>query len=153
MLEHLCTKVPQFEVWGEGFDEFPENSPVRQHYRGKAWGIDMYQVLHNSNITVNQHAEVAKTYASNKRLFEATGVGTMLVTDWKLNLHEMFEPGKEVVVYRTPEECAKVIDYYLGHEEERRAIAHAGQHRTLRDHTYEQRAQDLAEIVEKYVQP
>ena len=41
------------------------------------------------------------------RLFEATGVGTLLVTDWKKNLHEMFEPGKEVIVYHSPEECAE----------------------------------------------
>ena len=30
------------------------------------------------------------------RLFEATGAGTLLITDWKVNLHNVFELGKEV---------------------------------------------------------
>lgn len=38
-------------------------------------------------------------------------------TDWK-NPHEMFEPGKEVVSYRSPQECGDMIEYYLQHDEE-----------------------------------
>jgi spore maturation protein CgeB len=77
------------------------------------------------------------------RLFEATGVGTMLLTDQKDNLHEMFDLGKEVAVYRSPEEGLEKIRYYLSHDAEREAIARAGQKRTLRDHTYAVRMQEL----------
>jgi len=70
----------------------------------------MYQVLRDSLLTLNHHGDVGP-YANNLRLFEATGVGTLLITDWKENLAEMFEPGKEVIVYRTPEECAELIKY------------------------------------------
>ena len=85
------------------------------------------------------------------RLFEATGTGALLVTDWKKNLHEMFELDKEVIAYRTGEECAEMIQYYLEHEDEREEIARAGQQRTLRDHTYYQRMQELVDIVERYL--
>jgi spore maturation protein CgeB len=84
-------------------------------------------------------------------LFEATGVGTLLITDWKVNLHNMFELGKEVVAYRTPEECVDLIQYYLEHDEEREAIARAGQERTLREHTYYQRMQALVNLLAKYL--
>jgi len=94
----------------------------------------MYHVLNCSRITLNHHGDVLP-YANNMRLFEATGVGTLLLTDWKENLGEMFDPGKEVVAYRTPEECAELIRYYLAHDDERQAIARAGQGRTLREHT------------------
>ncbi len=70
------------------------------------------------------------------RLFEAAGVGPVLITDWKHKLDERFEPSKEVVAYRSPEECAELIRHYLEHREERETIACAGQHRRLRDHTY-----------------
>ena len=80
---------------------------------------------------------------------ESTGVGALLLTDWKNNLGEMFVPGKEVLAYRTPEECAELIRYYLTHDEERQAVARAGQARTLRDHTYYQRMQELVGIVGK----
>jgi spore maturation protein CgeB len=99
---------------------------------------------------LNHHGAIPP-YGNNLRLFEATGVGTLLVTDWKANLHEMFEPGKEVIAYRSAEECAELVKYYLEHDEERQAIARAGQQRTLRDHTYYKRMQRLVEIIQKYL--
>jgi spore maturation protein CgeB len=110
----------------------------------------MYAILLNSKITLNHHGNIPP-YANNCRLYEATGVGTFLITDWKMNLHEIFEPGKEVIAYRTPEECAELIQYYLEHEAERKAIARAGQERTLKEHTYYHRMQELVEIVRKYL--
>ena len=65
------------------------------------------------------------------------------------NPREMFEPGKEVIAYRSPEECVELVQYYLDHEEERVAVAAAGQRRTLRDHTYHQRMQELVSLVQK----
>ena len=110
----------------------------------------MYQVLRDSFLTLNHHGNVG-VYANNLRLFEATGVGTLLITDRKENLHEMFGPGKEVVSYGMPEECAEMVQYYLEHDEERQAIAGAGQQRTLRDHTYYKRMQEFTDIVQRYL--
>ncbi len=149
-LEYLCQRT-DVRVWGTEIDGLPDNSPIRQRYLGRAWGIDMYQILLQSRITLNRHIDLAGTYANNCRLYEATGVGTLLITDWKQNLHEMFEPGVDLVAYRTPEECADLIQYYLEHDQEREAIARAGQERTLREHTYSHRMQELLEIVKKYL--
>ena len=94
---------------------------------------------------------MANGYANNMRLFEATGVGTLLLTDWKANLAELFEPGREVIAYRTPDECAELIGYYLEHDAERDAVARAGQQRTLREHSYDQRMQELVDVVAPYL--
>src|SRR5438132_6009097 len=150
-LEALCRQLDsraQLHIWAPAVDQLPSGSPLRAHYRGGVWGRDMYHVLDCSRITLNHHGDVLP-YANNMRLFEATGVGTLLLTDWKNNLGEMFVPGKEVLAYRTPEECAELIRYYLTHDEERQAVARAGQARTLRDHTYYQRMQELVGIVGK----
>jgi spore maturation protein CgeB len=85
------------------------------------------------------------------RLFEATGVGTLLLTDAKVNLPYMFTPGKEVVAYRTTEECVELARYYLENEAERRAIAQAGQQRTLAEHTYFRRMQELVDILGRHL--
>ena len=76
-------------------------------------------------------------------------MGACLITDWKINLPEMFEPDAEIVAYRTPEECAEKVRYLLDHESERQAIAAAGQRRTLQDHTYEKRSEQLDSIVKR----
>lgn len=149
LLERLCAELP-IKVWGTRIDNVAQDSPIRNCYVGPAWGIQMYDILRRSKITVNHHIDIAGSYANNLRLYEATGVGTLLVTDWKENLHDMFEIGKEVVAYRSHEECKDLIRYYLEHDQEREAIAACGQQRTLREHTYHQRMQELVGIVSRY---
>ncbi len=83
------------------------------------------------------------------RLFETTGVGACLLTDWKENLSDLFEPDKEVLTYRTAEECVEKVNYILEHEAERRSIAAAGQRRTLREHNFEKRAVLIDEIIRR----
>ena len=150
ILEYLRQKL-DMQIWGMVIENLSPDLRTRRCYKGEAWGYDMYQILQNSKITLNHHGRWAGPYANNCRLYEATGVGTLLITDWKVNLHELFEPGKEVVAYHTPEECEELVRYYLEHEEERESIAKAGQQRTLRDYTYYQRMQELINIVHKYL--
>jgi len=148
-LETVCAHV-DIETWGPNVSHIRSDSPILRCYNGQAWGRNMYQILRNSKVTINHHGDI-EPFANNNRLYESTGVGTLLVTDWKENLHEMFEPGKEIVAYRDPEECIELIKYYLEHDDERRAIAHAGQERTLKEHTYYHRMQELVETVHKYL--
>jgi hypothetical protein len=150
LLERLSSHL-EIDVWGIGADGLPPESPIRHRHRGTAWGIQMYQILHRSKLTLNHHIGISDTYANNMRLYEATGVGTLLITDWKENLPELFDLGKEVVAYRDPDECLELIRYYLEHEDERQEIARAGQQRTLRDHTYCHRMQELVDIVRQYL--
>jgi len=149
-MEVLCREFPQLKIWAPTLGQLPAGSVLHRHYAGQAWGAEMYQILQSSNVTLNHHGNVAP-YANNMRLFEATGVGAFLLTDWKSNLSDMFDVGTELVAYRTVEECVELVRYYLAHDEEREAIARAGQARTLRDHTYAHRMRELMGIIEKHV--
>ena len=124
---------------------------IRRGYRGEAWGLDMYRLLHDARISLNRHIAEAEGHANNMRLYEATGVGSLLLTDAGSNLPELFEPGREVVTYAGVDDLVERARHYLAHEEERRAIAAAGQARTLRDHTYEVRMRELAEILRSHL--
>jgi len=85
------------------------------------------------------------------RLFEATGVGALLITDHKDNMREMFTLDEEVIVYRSTDECVEVIQQYLDDDQKRQMIAQSGQKRTLNDHSYEERMKELITIVKKYL--
>jgi spore maturation protein CgeB len=111
------------------------------------FGIEMFQKLRDARVVFNNHIDISPASASNMRLFETTGVGTCLITDWKENLPELFEPDTEVLTYRSAEECVEKVEYILSHEEERRSIATAGQARTMREHTFENRAARIDEII------
>lgn len=150
VLEAVARQVP-LAVWGYGAEKLPAASLLRQRHHGPVWGRSMFEVLTQSALTLNVHIDVAENHANNMRLFEATGCGALLITDYKDNLNDLFRIGEEVVAYRTPEECAALVDYYQNHPEEARAIAAAGQARTLRDHTYAQRMQQTAEILARHL--
>jgi len=75
-----------------------------------------------------------------------------LLTDRKDNLGELFEIGKEVVAYSTAEEAAELIQYYLAHPDEAQAIARAGQARTLREHTYRHRMEELVPVLQRHLE-
>ena len=111
----------------------------------------MYQVLAQAKIALNRHIDVAEGFANNMRLYEATGVGTLLLTDAKSNLGDLFEPGREVITYASEDELVERIHYYLDHENERGGIAQAGQGRTLSEHTYEHRMRELVELLSRYL--
>ncbi|HEU4345178.1 MAG TPA: glycosyltransferase [Candidatus Binatia bacterium] len=149
-LETVCRLTP-IEVWGDGLAGLSKQSWIRKRYQGTAWGIHMYSVLRRSKITLNHHIGIAGAYANNMRLFEATGAGCLLITDWKANLHEMFDVGNEILCYRRPDECAETIQRILADEAKRQAIARAGHERTLRDHTYARRAEELVNILERHL--
>lgn len=149
-LERLAASHP-VDIWGYGLESLSENSVLRQFHHGELWALEMYQVLAGADIALNHHINVADAYANNMRLYEATGVGTLLLTDQKDNLSTLFEPGKEVVAYSSAEEALELVDYYLGHEEERQEIARAGQARTLREHTYYYRMQEFVDIIDRYL--
>ena len=113
------------------------------------FGIDMLKALSKSKIGFNLHIAAAGKYAGNVRLFEITGAGSCMITDWKKNLHELFEIDKEIVAYKTAEECLEKIKWLLDHPREREEIAKAGQRRVLKDHTFRKRALQLNEIILK----
>jgi hypothetical protein len=147
LLERIAREV-DLEVWGYGAGELPQESAVARRYRGEAWGLEMYEVLARSRIALNRHIGLADGYANNMRLFEATGVGALLVTDAKRNLADLFEPGREVVAYEDEDDLVEKLRHFAEHDDERRSIAAAGQARTLREHTYANRMTELAAMLE-----
>lgn len=149
-LEYAAKKT-RIDFWGYGTANLSKNSPILKHFHGEAWGLDYYNILANSKITLTGHIkEVAGKYANNMTLYEATGCGALLMTDYKENLGDIFEIGKEIIAYSSPEDLSKKIAYYLKHEDERKAIALAGQKRTLKEHTYKKRMIELKGILQKY---
>lgn len=150
LLDYLARNV-DMTFFGYGARTLPWSSPVRKRHRGEVWGLDMYRALARSRITLNRHINVAENYANNMRLYEATGVGTLLLTDRKDNLGDLFEVGKEVITYSSAPEAAELIRHYLAHPDEAQTIARAGQDRTLREHTYGHRMKELIPILQRYL--
>jgi spore maturation protein CgeB len=147
LLEAVAERY-DLKLWGNRPRFLPRSSPLHRCFQGEVWGTDMYQVLQRSRITLNSHIDMAGPEAGNMRLFEATGVGAFLLTDFKDNLATLFDPDREVAVWRSIDDCLKVIGRTIGDDRGRAAIARAGQARTMAQHTYRNRTREILGLVE-----
>ena len=144
LLVEVGASVPDLHIYGYGSSDLP--SELRSRHGGERWGVDMYQVLMRSQITLNRHIDVAQGFANNMRLFESTGCGALLVTDRGRNLDQYFSED-EVLSYSTPREAVQQIEWARTHPEESRAMRQKAQHRTLEEHSYARRMADLDRIL------
>lgn len=149
LLGVAAEQVP-IDFWGYGADTWAEDSPIRSRYHGEAWGIEMYRVFRASRIALNRHIDAAAGHSNNLRLYDTTGTGCLLLTDHGSNLAELFEPGREVVTYRSADELVAQIRRYLADDDARHEIAAAGQRRTLAEHSWPVRMREYLELVERH---
>ncbi len=111
------------------------------------FGLDMYRTLGASKVTFNIHTDAANGFVGNIRLFEATGAGTCLLTDRGKNMKDLFDEDRELVTYSSVDECISKLRFLLENEQERKKIAEAGQKRTLKDHSFQNRAMAIDEVI------
>jgi hypothetical protein len=148
LLEAVAERY-DLKLFGGRPQALPASSPLHRCYQGEVWGTEMYQVLRRSRVTLNSHIDMAGREAGNMRLFEATGVGAFLLTDYKDNLDTLFEPDREVAVWRSIDDCLTTIGRALADNNGRAAIASAGQARTMAQHTYRHRASEILGFAEQ----
>ena len=96
----------------------------------------MYRLYARHGIALHVPGEVGRAFAGAKRLFEITGAGCLLLAEAQPGLDEYFIVGQEMDVFRDAADAVQKIRRYLEDEPSRRAMAAAGQQRTLRDHVY-----------------
>lgn len=83
----------------------------------------------------------------NPRTFEIAACGTLQMVDWREDLTRYYEPGVDIETFTSASELKEKIAYYLEHEDARRAIALRGLKRTLRQHTYASRVQQMLQLI------
>lgn len=140
---HLPVDFWGTSVWPEGID--PTALKLRTHT--PLWGLPMYQTLRDCRMVLNYHLDAAGQFANNLRLFEVTGVGSLLVTDNKVNIRDYFEPGAEIIAYDDSADCVRKVQYLLAQPEEAQRMAAAAQARVLAEHTYAHRTQELLALL------
>ncbi|MBA4357629.1 MAG: glycosyltransferase [Humidesulfovibrio sp.] len=81
--------------------------------------------------------------AVNQRVFDVPASGAFLLTDHRRQIERLFEPDKEIALFRSPEEIGPLLERFLADPEGRARLAQAGRARVLAEHTYEHRLSAL----------
>lgn len=79
----------------------------------------------------------------NLRDFEATMCGACHMVEHTDEIAEHFQPGEEILCYRSFPEMAELARYYLRHPDEADAIRRRARRRAARDHTWVRRWEAL----------
>jgi spore maturation protein CgeB len=115
------------------------------------YGLELYLKLGESELSFNIHGDAIGDYSGNIRMFEATGMGACLITDWKKDLGDLFDLENEVVSYKSMDECIDKVQWLLKNPSKLQEISLAGQKRVLKDHSYENRVCELDYLINKYI--
>ena len=77
------------------------------------------------------------------RAFDIMGAGGFLLSNYQEGFLEYFVPGEDFVYYESKEDLLAKVEYYLSHDEERKAIARNGHEKVAASHTYRHRIGEM----------
>lgn len=139
----LSARYPDFMVFGDVF--WIQDLPKEKVSTGVGYYLNLSKTYQQTRINVDINRMVIRD-GFTQRVFDCLASGAFLITSPKKVVQEFFTihgPGQELVVFRNEEHLMELIDYYLAHEDERKAIAGRGQAKVLREHTYDHRVRQM----------
>jgi spore maturation protein CgeB len=156
MLLGLIDLAPK--IWGEGWagTEVARLAPER----GARFDLfEMIRIFAATKINLNIHSanhvaglDPDPDYV-NPRTFELAACGAFQLVDARAPLATMFRED-EMVTFRSMAELRQRITHYLGHPDERAAIAARARARVLAEHTFAHRVRQIfAELLPAELQP
>lgn len=150
----------QFRIWG---NEWDLTSPVERCIQRSGERVEteeIVKIFNAARININLHSSTyhdgVNPYGDfvNPRAFEIAACGGFQLVDYRSELPELFEAGKEIVCFKDIDDLKRKIRYYLNNPDEREEIALSGKERVLREHTYEHRMKRMLDLIfEKGYEP
>jgi spore maturation protein CgeB len=138
----VSTLTDKFRIYGFADEKILMKFGLDRYYHGQAWGIEMFKILYRSKISLNRHIKMAGDFAANLRLFESTGMGSYLLTDYKPNLNLLF-PIQSISTYRNFDDIRRLINLAENNSSEIIDRSAKAQKHTLEFHNYKIRAKSM----------
>ena len=129
-------------VYGDpGWNQLSPCATTR--FRGHINNRTELPFLYNaSKVNLNLTARQLRT-ALPIRVFDVAAAAGFLISDYRVDLLELFEDGAEVVCCRDPDDLRGVVEHWLARPDECLAMGRAARERVLKEHTYEHRIRTL----------
>ncbi len=102
----------------------------------------MPQIFKQSRINLNITLRSIKS-GIPLRAFDIMGSGGFLLSNYQADFFDDFIAGEDFAFYESKEDLLFKIDYYLTHEDERRAVAKCGHDKIASRHTYRHRVREM----------
>jgi hypothetical protein len=115
--------------------EFPE---IARLVGGEQIAGEELNTLYNrAKVVLNiSNWDNSKVDCPNLRIMDVPASGSFLLSDYSASAADMFEPGREVEFFHSPEELREKLAFYLANDGARERIAQAGYEKVRRLGTY-----------------
>lgn len=142
-----------FKIWGS---EWPGCKPFDRMVQEQSRRIapeEYIKIFNATDVNLNLHSSTERDGVDpfgdflNPRTFELASCGAFQLVDERALLGECFDIGKEMITFRNGADLKEKIHYYLERPEERAEIAQRSRARVLRDHTYDQRIEEMLSVI------
>jgi spore maturation protein CgeB len=163
MLASIDWSGIDLRIFGGNWGDIEESDKLEDYYEIDFLDNEVEVPLYYSNSKINlnifrtakwpgenvTHISPDLAYSISPRCYEIMGCGGFLLTDARQELLELFEDGKDLVVFDGVEDLEDKIQYYLMNDRARRKIALSGL-KAVSEHTYVNRARKIIKNVEDF---
>ncbi len=115
------------------------------------YGKTLRQAVSGAELFINVQQDQFKDLHTlvNMQVFIVSACRTCLLTEYVEELEELFEPDREISIFRTPAELCEKARFFQKKPDCARRMAEAAFQRTLRDHTLNHRAREFRRFLDE----
>ena len=145
LLDRLIAKGIPLRLYGGGFPRWIGETAVRTVHTGRYVTREEKARVFRSAAGVLNTMHPAEVSGVNARLFEAAGCGAAVLTEFRPTVPELFEVGKEVLVFHDFDDLVEQATRLLSEHGLTARLGDAAAQRAHRDHTYDLRVTAILE--------
>jgi spore maturation protein CgeB len=146
LLERLVAKSIPLRLYGGPFPRWLGETPLRAAHTGRVVLREEKARVFRSAAGVLNTMHPAEVVGVNSRLFEATGCGAAVLTEFRPTVPELFDVGREVLAFHDFDDLVEQAGRLLNETGLAGSLGDAAARRAHRDHSLDVR---VATILEK----
>ncbi len=138
--EHFPVKLYTYKQNNNYSPDGVQNMGPADYFEEMPYIFKLSRINLNFTLRSIQHAIPLRAY-------DILGAGGFLLSNYQVDLASHFMPDEEFVYYEDRKDLIRKIDYYLRHDDERKAIAENAHKRVTEEHTFDVRVGQIIDIV------
>lgn len=140
----LLSEKFDMKIWGKGWDKHGIEA-----FADNAYPSDYTKICRGAKVMIGWNIDASvELYFSNRTWF-SIGSGACYLTRYCPKLEEMFDRGKHLDWFETPEEGVEKVQYYLDHPEKREIMRKEGHKLAHEKYSFTVLAQHMVEDFEE----
>jgi spore maturation protein CgeB len=145
LLERLTARGIPLRLYGADFPRWAGKTPLREIHTGRVvFGEEKARVFRSAAGVLN-NLHPAEIHGVNARLFEATGCGAAVLTEFRPTLPDLFDIGEQVLAFRDFSELVTQANRLVDDPGLSAKLGDAAALRAHESHTYEKRLNVILE--------